>query len=864
MNIIKRIKISLLLIVMCYSQLTTAQTPMAIPYQAVARNNAGNLIANQPISLRFSIRDLSAVGSIVYQETHSVSTNNLGLFSVHVGQGTPSIGSFVNISWGVNSKFLQVEFDSLGGSNFIDMGTQQMMSVPYALFSGKSGDLPAGNNIGNTLRWNGTSWIADSTLANTGSRIGIGTSIPDNSAALEINSTDKGFLLPRMTTIQREAIVNPSPGLLIYNLDNNCIELRSPSSWLSFCSTICTPLPSTANAGSDQLVSSSIATLSANIPTFGIGSWSIIAGTGGSFSDTLNNASQFTGTNGLYILRWTITTTCGSSIGDVHLLFDCPSGLANCNGLITDGCEINLTTDINNCNACGNSCVNLFPNASSTCSLGICTFISCLPGFYNIDGNTVNGCEYACTFSNATDIPDDNYMDVNCDGIDGTESLAIFVSKSGSNANPGTKALPKLTIAAGITAAISGGKSQVLISNGTYNEKITLSNGISLYGGYSSTSNWVRSPSDIVIVNSNVLSGGRIIGIEGTNITSATTVDDIDISTSNNSASNGSNYGFYCSNCPNLTIKNCSITAGSAGPGVAGTSGTNGTPGNTGNVGLNGSCDGNGAGPIGGTGGTSSCGRSGGNGGQAGGTTGSASGQSGSSGIGGASGGNGGIAGDPGGDGSNGNSGAVATVGLSGTGGSGGTLTANYWLSSSGGSGTIGTHGNGGGGGGGGGSQICAFCDDGYGNSGGGGGAGGCLGTAGTGGTGGGGSFGLFLINSTGLLILNNTISTGNGGAGGAGGAGGTGGAGGLGGNGGNICTSQVGKGGNGGNGSAGGNGGSGAGGAGGPSYSIARKNTTLTTTGNTFYIGTGGNGGSTPGGGAGAVGGSGTNLLIP
>ena len=118
-----------------------AQPPQAISYQAVARNNKGDLINNKNISLRFSIHDSSAIGTIIYSETHNANTNTLGLFNLNIGQGTVITGSFSSINWGNGSKFIQVEmYDSIE-SNFIDMGTQQMMSVPYALFAGKSNSM---------------------------------------------------------------------------------------------------------------------------------------------------------------------------------------------------------------------------------------------------------------------------------------------------------------------------------------------------------------------------------------------------------------------------------------------------------------------------------------------------------------------------------------------------------------------------------------------------------------------------------------------------------------------------------------------------------------------------------------------------
>lgn len=118
-----------------------------MPYQAVARNSSGEVLVSTNISVRFSIRDSVAAGLIVYRETHSVTTTTKGMFAVNVGQGTVVAGTFGDINWGTNSKFLQIEIDPAGGSTYIDMGTQQLLSVPYALYAEKSGvpgavDLP--------------------------------------------------------------------------------------------------------------------------------------------------------------------------------------------------------------------------------------------------------------------------------------------------------------------------------------------------------------------------------------------------------------------------------------------------------------------------------------------------------------------------------------------------------------------------------------------------------------------------------------------------------------------------------------------------------------------------------------------------
>ena len=184
-----------LLLLTLFSCVTTmAQVPQAVPYQAVARNNAGNLIASQNISVRLSIVNSTASGPVVYSERHTVTTSQFGLFTVNIGQGTVLSGSFAGINWAVNAKYLKVEFDPAGGSSYINMGTSQLLSVPYALYSGSGSNLPNGTAAGNTLRWNGSAWIADNGLYNNGNKIGLGTTVPGSgpnpSARLDIRDED--------------------------------------------------------------------------------------------------------------------------------------------------------------------------------------------------------------------------------------------------------------------------------------------------------------------------------------------------------------------------------------------------------------------------------------------------------------------------------------------------------------------------------------------------------------------------------------------------------------------------------------------------------------------------------------------------
>lgn len=127
-----------------------AQAPQKFNYQAIARNAAGSPLANQNINVRFSIRDISTIGPIIYQETHALTTNEFGLINAFVGGGTVTSGTFSAINWAGGAKFLQLEYDPQGGTNFLVVGTTQMVSVPYALYAEKAGNAAGGGATGPT------------------------------------------------------------------------------------------------------------------------------------------------------------------------------------------------------------------------------------------------------------------------------------------------------------------------------------------------------------------------------------------------------------------------------------------------------------------------------------------------------------------------------------------------------------------------------------------------------------------------------------------------------------------------------------------------------------------------------------------
>lgn len=140
---VKNKVITTLLACVLLAKVSMAQAPQAIPYQAVARNSSGVVLAFKTVSLKFTILDTAAgVEHVSYCETTPATTNSLGLFIVNIGQGqlVANSGSFSSINWGNPKVYIRIELDTTGsGTAYGTIGTQQLMSVPYALYANAAG-----------------------------------------------------------------------------------------------------------------------------------------------------------------------------------------------------------------------------------------------------------------------------------------------------------------------------------------------------------------------------------------------------------------------------------------------------------------------------------------------------------------------------------------------------------------------------------------------------------------------------------------------------------------------------------------------------------------------------------------------------
>jgi uncharacterized protein (TIGR02145 family) len=116
-----------------------AQAPQKFSYQTVIRNSGGQLLANQQVGIKISVLQGTENGIVVFAERHTPTTNANGLASLQIGTGTLLNGSFSNINWSQGPYFISTETDPNGGTSYTIVSTQQLLSVPYALYAETSG-----------------------------------------------------------------------------------------------------------------------------------------------------------------------------------------------------------------------------------------------------------------------------------------------------------------------------------------------------------------------------------------------------------------------------------------------------------------------------------------------------------------------------------------------------------------------------------------------------------------------------------------------------------------------------------------------------------------------------------------------------
>ncbi len=191
-----------------------SQAPQKINFQSILRNTNGEVVSNKLVSLKISILSGSISGSSVYSEIHTKTTDISGLISLQIGNGTVLSGVFANISWGNLAHFIKLEVDFSGGNNYVLLGTQELMSVPYALYASKT-DTSSLNLVN---RFNSKVNISDtsSMLANYNTSLNNKLNITDTASMLA-----SYWRKNEQNTILQSLISNLQNNLILTDVDGN-------------------------------------------------------------------------------------------------------------------------------------------------------------------------------------------------------------------------------------------------------------------------------------------------------------------------------------------------------------------------------------------------------------------------------------------------------------------------------------------------------------------------------------------------------------------------------------------------------------------------------------------------------------------
>jgi hypothetical protein len=220
----KKLILSLLLFMSIYSN--AQSVPQRLNYQAVARNSSGNILSNQALSVKIDILDTDLVTQL-YSESHVLTTNQFGLFTLLIGNGTVLSGQFSAISWGNGSKHLRTSIDLTSGTNYQVMGTTQLVSVPYALHSLRADSLKNASMSSVNTSFGVSAFNARQQI--TGSRnTAIGTqSLMSHTLGLDNSALGFGSLANSTTSSRNTAVGSEALNLLTTGSNNVAIGYRA-------------------------------------------------------------------------------------------------------------------------------------------------------------------------------------------------------------------------------------------------------------------------------------------------------------------------------------------------------------------------------------------------------------------------------------------------------------------------------------------------------------------------------------------------------------------------------------------------------------------------------------------------------------
>lgn len=202
----KKIISTLFISIICIS-FAHAQAPGMFKYQTVVRNASGDILPSQLVKFRISLLKGSPTGTISFREEHTTATSQFGIVNLEIGNGSSQTGEIDTIQWGKADYFIEIELDPTGSSGYTVMGTTQLVSVPYALYS---------ENANNAINDNDKSPTNElQTLSLTGNNLSISNG---NSVSLQkiIAGKSGGGVIPSIISGTGFTITHVSLG--VYNV----------------------------------------------------------------------------------------------------------------------------------------------------------------------------------------------------------------------------------------------------------------------------------------------------------------------------------------------------------------------------------------------------------------------------------------------------------------------------------------------------------------------------------------------------------------------------------------------------------------------------------------------------------------------
>ncbi len=183
----KLLRLPLINFLILFSFNLFAQTQNAFNFQAVIRNDTGELLSNQEIKVLFEILENNPNGEVIFLQESDVTSNKYGLITAEIGNDEIVEGDFSNISWSENSYFIRISVDFEASGNYEEIGVSQLLSVPYAMYAKSSGN---------------SYWEkSEEGIYNSTDNVSIGSNSPSNLLSISLPETgdqkDKGFSLSR-------------------------------------------------------------------------------------------------------------------------------------------------------------------------------------------------------------------------------------------------------------------------------------------------------------------------------------------------------------------------------------------------------------------------------------------------------------------------------------------------------------------------------------------------------------------------------------------------------------------------------------------------------------------------------------------